>query len=306
VRQGRDRLPGARQRLPVLPGPEEGPAICDRLGSGVVHSFLWRWCHLLPTSSPARIYVAATPTSWPYASSRCPTPGCPTGTKPGRAFFQGLIRDHLDVGRPDQVTIIFDRGVSSRTPGSFRTKVITRGDDPQLCCRPHSHVVTFAQLTCPSDDSNGLHAPGLRFGDEGVMVVMAAAVGFGHLAGRVQQRPTLRLRGHSVGPALYHPPGHLRRPVPPQASSNGSRTPTATYSPRSVGASPSCSPKSTAEPSPPGSPNSTPALPTGLARNPLSPPPGAVSTTPSTTTSTVRSRSVRLDLVVNLVPSKSN
>jgi hypothetical protein len=38
------------------------------------------------------------------------------------------------VGRPDQVALIFDKRVTARTPGPFRTKVITRGVDPQLCC----------------------------------------------------------------------------------------------------------------------------------------------------------------------------
>jgi len=45
-----------------------------------------------------------------------------------------VIRDHLDVGRPDQVVLIFDRKLMSRTPGRFRTRVITRGVDPQLSC----------------------------------------------------------------------------------------------------------------------------------------------------------------------------
>ena len=27
----------------------------------------------------------------------------------GRAFFEGLIRDHLDLGRPDQVSPVFGR-----------------------------------------------------------------------------------------------------------------------------------------------------------------------------------------------------
>lgn len=43
-----------------------------------------------------------------------------------------MIRDHLDVGRPDQVSLTFDRRVTRRTPGTFRTRVITRGVDPQL------------------------------------------------------------------------------------------------------------------------------------------------------------------------------
>src|SRR5204862_2321280 len=46
---------------------------------------------------------------------------------------------------------------------------------------PAPDVVTFAQVTCPSDDPDGLHAPGLRFGDKRVMAVMAAIVGFTHL-----------------------------------------------------------------------------------------------------------------------------
>ena len=52
----------------------------------------------------------------------------------GRSFFERLIRDHLDVGRPDQVALIFDRRINRRTPGTFRTQVITNGVDPQLCC----------------------------------------------------------------------------------------------------------------------------------------------------------------------------
>ena len=50
----------------------------------------------------------------------------------GRAFFEGVIRDHLDVGRPEESRSIFDRRVTQRTPGTFRTKVITKGVDPQL------------------------------------------------------------------------------------------------------------------------------------------------------------------------------
>jgi hypothetical protein len=52
----------------------------------------------------------------------------------GRAFFEQMIRDHLDVGRPSSVALIFDRRVNAKTPGSFRTRVLTSGVDPQLCC----------------------------------------------------------------------------------------------------------------------------------------------------------------------------
>ena len=32
------------------------------------------------------------------------------------------------------MALIFDRRVNVKTPGTFRTKVVTRGVDPQLCC----------------------------------------------------------------------------------------------------------------------------------------------------------------------------
>lgn len=50
----------------------------------------------------------------------------------GRAFFEEVIRDNLDLGRPDRVQLIFDRRVTRSTPGSFRTRVITQGVYPSL------------------------------------------------------------------------------------------------------------------------------------------------------------------------------
>jgi hypothetical protein len=42
-------------------------------------------------------------------------------------------------------------------------------------------VVTLAAVTRPSVTRDGLHAPGMRFGDPRVMAVLAALVGFCHL-----------------------------------------------------------------------------------------------------------------------------
>lgn len=50
----------------------------------------------------------------------------------GRMFFEEVIRENLDLGRPDQVQLIFGRRVSARTPGRFRTRVITEGVTPSL------------------------------------------------------------------------------------------------------------------------------------------------------------------------------
>ena len=50
----------------------------------------------------------------------------------GREFFEEIIRDNLDLGRPDRVQLIFDRGVTKKTPGQFRTRVIQDGVHPSL------------------------------------------------------------------------------------------------------------------------------------------------------------------------------
>jgi hypothetical protein len=50
----------------------------------------------------------------------------------GRIFFEQVIRENLDIGRPKQVQLIFERWVTKRSPGLFRTRVITDGVIPSL------------------------------------------------------------------------------------------------------------------------------------------------------------------------------
>jgi hypothetical protein len=51
-------------------------------------------------------------------------------------FFEEVIRENLDIGRPDRVSLIFDRRIRRRgprpTPGRFRTRVFTDGVVPSL------------------------------------------------------------------------------------------------------------------------------------------------------------------------------
>src|SRR5215831_640305 len=50
----------------------------------------------------------------------------------GRVFFEEVIRENLDIGRPDHVQLIFERPITKRTPGRFRTRVLTEGVTPSL------------------------------------------------------------------------------------------------------------------------------------------------------------------------------
>ena len=50
----------------------------------------------------------------------------------GRHLFEEIIRENLDLGRPEQVSLIFERRITRRTPGRFSTRVITQGVTPSL------------------------------------------------------------------------------------------------------------------------------------------------------------------------------
>jgi hypothetical protein len=54
----------------------------------------------------------------------------------GRILFEEVIRENLDLGRPDKVGLIFDRRITRRgkhpTPGRWRTRVLTEGVTPSL------------------------------------------------------------------------------------------------------------------------------------------------------------------------------
>src|SRR5438128_7279027 len=50
----------------------------------------------------------------------------------GRGFFEEVMRENLDLGRPAQMQLIFNRRVTRQTPGQFRTRIFTEGLVPAL------------------------------------------------------------------------------------------------------------------------------------------------------------------------------
>jgi hypothetical protein len=50
----------------------------------------------------------------------------------GREFFEAVIRENIDLGRPSRMQLLFDRRIQKNTPGQFRTRVITAGVAPSL------------------------------------------------------------------------------------------------------------------------------------------------------------------------------
>jgi hypothetical protein len=108
--------------------------ICAQLGPGAVKSFFWRWQRRLPSPFTRKDLRAGYVYDLAFRQFEVSDTCVFDRPAAGRAFFEGMIRDHLDIGRPDQVALIFDRRITPRTRGAFRTKVITKGVDPQVSC----------------------------------------------------------------------------------------------------------------------------------------------------------------------------
>jgi hypothetical protein len=108
--------------------------ICDRLGPGAVKNFFWRWLHRLPSPFTAADWNAGYGYQLAFRQFEISETCVFDRPQAGRMWFEGVIRDHLDVGRPDQVMLIFDRRLARSTPGPFRTRVLTEGVDPTLTC----------------------------------------------------------------------------------------------------------------------------------------------------------------------------
>ena len=69
----------------------------------------------------------------------------------GRIFFEQVIRDNLDIGRPDKVSIVFDRKIRRRgknpTPGPFRTQRDHQRRCPYLYIDyKHSQIKQYLKL----------------------------------------------------------------------------------------------------------------------------------------------------------------
>ena len=50
----------------------------------------------------------------------------------GRVLFEDVLRENLDLDRPDHVQLIINRRPTKRTPSRYRTRVITDGVTPSL------------------------------------------------------------------------------------------------------------------------------------------------------------------------------
>ena len=110
--------------------------ICDGLGPAQVYTLLDKWLKLLPDPFTDADRDAGYRYDISILQAEFSLTQMLDAPVTGRIFFEHVIRDNLDIGRADQVGLIFGRrihrGRKRPTPSRFRTRVITDGVTPSL------------------------------------------------------------------------------------------------------------------------------------------------------------------------------
>jgi len=127
--------------------PELLQQICDQLQPQDIQDFFDRWSHILPwplTPLDREAGFDHRLSLWQVEFSLTHIFNRPVM---GRHFFEQVIRDNLDLGRPDRVSLLFPNRITKRTPPpehGYRTRVITQGVNPSLHVEfKHSHVKQY-------------------------------------------------------------------------------------------------------------------------------------------------------------------
>jgi hypothetical protein len=108
--------------------PQALQDICDRLGPGPITVFAERWWARLPL--PFTPADRAAGYWWDISMRQVEIAKTIVFTAPrhARRFFETLAADNLDIGRPDNMQIVFNRQIRSNSTGVFQT-VVDRDND---------------------------------------------------------------------------------------------------------------------------------------------------------------------------------
>src|SRR3954453_12700997 len=112
--------------------PRRLQRLCDGLSAAKIDALLRKWLGRLPHPFTANDRAADYRYDVSILQAEFSLTQVLDRPLTGRIFFEEVIRENLDIGRPDQVQLIFDRRVTKRTPGRFRTRVLTEGVTPTL------------------------------------------------------------------------------------------------------------------------------------------------------------------------------
>jgi hypothetical protein len=110
--------------------------ICDRLSVSKIDALLRKWLRVLPHPFTPADRAAGYRYDLSILQAEFSLTQMLDRPLSGRVLFEEIIRENLDLGRPDKVGLIFDRQIRRRgkrpTPGRWRTRVLTEGVTPSL------------------------------------------------------------------------------------------------------------------------------------------------------------------------------
>jgi hypothetical protein len=147
LRRRRIRFESLDNGFLACPDPAALQATCDALGPGDVQAFFDRWSPRLPW--PLTPADRAAGYTHRLALNQLEVSLTQVFDRPvqGRHFFEAVIRENLDLGRPDRVGLLFPLRLTRATPPptyGYRTRVITDGVQPSLHVEyKHSHVKQY-------------------------------------------------------------------------------------------------------------------------------------------------------------------
>ena len=119
--------------------PKRLQQLCDGLSAAKIDKLLRKWLARLPHPFSAADREAGYRYDVSILQAEFSLTQVLDRPLSGRIFFEEVIRENLDLGRPDKVQLIFDRRVTKRTPGRFRTRVLTDGVTPSLHVELQEH-----------------------------------------------------------------------------------------------------------------------------------------------------------------------
>lgn len=118
--------------------------ICDMLGPGTIRVFCERWWARLPL--PLTETDRAGGYWWDTAIRQVEVSRTMVFDAPrhARGFFEALCADNLDIGRPEEMQIIFGRRRATAPEGGYRTRLLRPGDGVTLNAYfRHSRVKSY-------------------------------------------------------------------------------------------------------------------------------------------------------------------
>lgn len=112
--------------------PRRLQELCDTFGEAQILGVIGKWLERLPHPYRPEDQAAGYGYAFSILQAEFSLTQVFDAPRTGRQFFEEVIRENIDLGRPEHVQLIFQRRVTRRTPSIFRTRIITDGVVPTL------------------------------------------------------------------------------------------------------------------------------------------------------------------------------